>query len=82
MSGNYMVVFKDDVSPDSIKELEARVTANGGEITQPYDPDSIFSGFSAKIPNTLISEFNSLVGDGKDNLIKYIEPDQEVRIQT
>ncbi|PCH43851.1 protease propeptide/inhibitor [Wolfiporia cocos MD-104 SS10] len=75
MSGKYIVVFKDHVTASQIDEYVNSVNANGGSVGRRFD--SLLNGFSATIPDSYLTQLQSLQGD----VIDYIEPDQEVRIQ-
>jgi len=75
MSGKYIVVFKENVTPEQIGKYINDVNSNGGEVGQRFDP--VLNGFSATIPDGFLSHLQSLQGD----LIDYIEPDGVVRTQ-
>ncbi|KAF9652986.1 hypothetical protein BDM02DRAFT_3183313 [Thelephora ganbajun] len=60
---SYIVVFKDHVTPEQIKEYVEKLNSNGGLVTHEW---SILKGFAANIPDNFL---NNLQGD---SLIKYI----------
>ncbi|KAK0212695.1 hypothetical protein DFS33DRAFT_1283822 [Desarmillaria ectypa] len=74
MASKYIVMFKDNVSEDQIKEYAAQVNSGGGEVTQFY---GVIPGFAAKITDDQLQQFQSLQGD----IIESIEPDQIVTTQ-
>ncbi|KAF8648753.1 hypothetical protein AX16_006194 [Volvariella volvacea WC 439] len=73
MPNRYIVVFKDEVSPEAIEDYARRVRTSGGEVTHHYD--LVFKGFSAVIPDSFLSALRS------DSFIDYIEPDGVVTTQ-
>ncbi|KZT10640.1 protease propeptide/inhibitor [Laetiporus sulphureus 93-53] len=75
MSGKYIVVFKDSVSASQIDEYVNQVNSNGGEVSKRFN--SLLNGFAATIPDSFLTQLQSLQG----GVIDYIEPDSEVRIQ-
>ncbi|PAV18998.1 protease propeptide inhibitor [Pyrrhoderma noxium] len=74
-TGNYIVVFQDDVTSEQINNYAEQVEKDGGNIKERFDP--ILNGFSASIADATFQSFQSLQG----SVIKYIEPDQTVTTQ-
>jgi len=74
MSGNpsFIVVFKDGVSKEQIKEYAEKVKHSGGKVTHELD---LINGFAADIPQNFLNNLQS------DSLIKYVEPNGEVTTQ-
>ncbi|EPT04908.1 hypothetical protein FOMPIDRAFT_1045582 [Fomitopsis schrenkii] len=74
-TGNYIVVFKDNVTQEQVEQYAQEVNSNGGEVTKRFD--SILNGFAASIPTAFLTQLQSLQG----GVIDYIEPDQIVHTQ-
>ncbi|KAG8902878.1 hypothetical protein FRB99_004006 [Tulasnella sp. 403] len=70
---NFIVVFKDHATHQQIDEYCDRVNNTGGQVKHRYK--DILKGFSAKME---LHHLQSLQGD---DIIAYVEPDQEVSIQ-
>ncbi|KAJ3536093.1 hypothetical protein NM688_g6881 [Phlebia brevispora] len=68
MSGNYIVVFKKDVSQEEIDKYAEEVNANGGAVKHKYSGATL-KGFSAQIPDSFLSQLQSLQG----GIINYID---------
>ncbi|KAI0363334.1 hypothetical protein BV20DRAFT_150320 [Pilatotrama ljubarskyi] len=66
MSGKYIVVFKDHVSPSEVEKYANEVNANGGNVEQRYD--NVLKGFSATIPESFLMRLQSFQG----SVIDYI----------
>ncbi|KAI0066105.1 hypothetical protein BV25DRAFT_1912901 [Artomyces pyxidatus] len=75
MSGNYIVVFKKDVSQDTIDKHANEINQNGGEVQSRF---GVIKGFKAVIPDTYLTQLQSLQGGSE---IDYIEPDGTVSTQ-
>jgi len=73
--GKYIVVFRDDTSPEVIDQAINDVIENGGQVNTRWD--EIMKGFSATIPEAHLETLKSLQGGS----IEYIEPDGIVTIQ-
>ncbi|KAG8911948.1 hypothetical protein FRC00_005518 [Tulasnella sp. 408] len=63
-TNSYIVVFKDHATPEQINQYAGRVSSEGGEVGHRYD--SVFKGFSAKLPDSLLQNFQG------DDIIQYI----------
>ncbi|KAH9935611.1 uncharacterized protein B0H18DRAFT_1114331 [Fomitopsis serialis] len=74
-SGKYIIVFKDHVTDEQLEQYARDVGANGGEVGNRFS--SLMKGFSATIPNSYLTQLQSLQG----GVIDYIEPDQTVTTQ-
>ncbi|KAF9024809.1 hypothetical protein BDZ89DRAFT_1162022 [Hymenopellis radicata] len=70
-----IIMFKDGVSQDQIKEYISQINNGGGEVTQTYG--ALIPGFAAKVTPDQLTTFQSLSGD----IIASIEPDTVVTIQ-
>jgi hypothetical protein len=75
MPNKYIVVFKEGVTPEKVKEYVQEVGQNGGKVTNEYD--GILNGFAAELPDNYLQQLQSLQGD----VIDYIEPDGVVTTQ-
>ncbi|KAH7100769.1 hypothetical protein BKA62DRAFT_705578 [Auriculariales sp. MPI-PUGE-AT-0066] len=75
-TNNFIVVFKDNATPEQIAQYKEQVNGGGGEVTHEYG--TVLKGFAAKLTSEQFSSFTSLVDDGP---IKYIEPDGVVTTQ-
>ncbi|KIJ39933.1 hypothetical protein M422DRAFT_32534 [Sphaerobolus stellatus SS14] len=76
-SRTYIVSLKQTATEEEIAKAEAKVTDSGGRIERRYN-SPILKGFSAIIPDSYLSELQSLQGD---LLIDNIEADQTVTTQ-
>ncbi|KII92391.1 hypothetical protein PLICRDRAFT_37166 [Plicaturopsis crispa FD-325 SS-3] len=76
MSGKYIVVFKSTATPEQIEKYATEVSNSGGEVTNRYD--TVLKGFSAAIPDSYLTQLQSLQGGG---VVDYIEPDGTVTTQ-
>jgi len=74
MSGKYIVVFKDHVTPDEINKYAEEVQEQGGKIGHRYN--SVLKGFSATIPDSYFAQLQ------QSDVIDYIEPDGVVTTQS
>ncbi|KAF9564926.1 hypothetical protein CPC08DRAFT_815682 [Agrocybe pediades] len=75
----YIVVFKDDVTTEQISKYAEELQTGGGSIKDRFDQNGgILNGFAASIPDAYFNRFQSLTND----VIAYIEPDSEVKIQS
>jgi len=72
-SGKYIVVFKESATDQQIQNYVHSIESEGGEVGHRYE--SIMKGFSATIPNSLLSNLQS------DSIIDYIEPDGVITTQ-
>jgi len=70
---SFIVVFKDGVTDEQIKQRIDDVKSNGGAVTHQYS--TVLKGFTANIPE---SYFGNLQ---RDDIIKYIEPNSVVTTQ-
>ncbi|EIM84812.1 serine proteinase inhibitor IA-1 [Stereum hirsutum FP-91666 SS1] len=75
-SGKFIVVFKKNVTSDTIDKHGQELSNAGGSIHNKFD-SSIMKGFSATIPEAYLQQLQSLQGDEID----YIEPDGIVTTQ-
>ncbi|KAL1696235.1 hypothetical protein GGG16DRAFT_108341 [Schizophyllum commune] len=71
-----VVMFKDGTSAAEIKQHANEIEAQGGVVTEIYD--YMLKGFSAVIPEAMITQLQSLTGSG--GVIDYIERDSVVSI--
>ncbi|KIP05112.1 hypothetical protein PHLGIDRAFT_19800 [Phlebiopsis gigantea 11061_1 CR5-6] len=76
MAGKYIVVFKKTATPDLVNKYADEVDANGGLVKDRWASGAM-KGFSAEIPDSFLTQLQSLQGD----IIDYIEPDGTVTIQ-
>ncbi|KAF9482647.1 hypothetical protein BDN70DRAFT_874834 [Pholiota conissans] len=77
-SGKFIVVFKDDVTSDQISEYVNQLKEAGGSVKSRFDQDGgILNGFAATIPESYLTQLQSLVG----GVVDYIEPDGVVTTQ-
>ncbi|KAF8200831.1 hypothetical protein BJ912DRAFT_947342 [Pholiota molesta] len=60
----YIVVFKDDATPEQVEQYAKDVTRNGGEIFHRYS--DVLNGFSAAIPDQFLSSLK------ESDIIAYI----------
>ncbi|OGE48377.1 hypothetical protein PENARI_c029G02446 [Penicillium arizonense] len=67
MAEKFIVVFKDNVTPDVIDRYAARVEELGGMMIHRYDGTTL-NGFAADLTEQCLT---SLQGD---DLIDYVEP--------
>ncbi|KAF9452377.1 hypothetical protein P691DRAFT_756492 [Macrolepiota fuliginosa MF-IS2] len=72
MSGRYIIVFKDKATRAEIEQFIDHLIAEG-KIHAHYD--ALFKGFSASVPDNLVSLF------AVDRIIDFIEPDGIVTTQ-
>ncbi|KAI5827426.1 hypothetical protein K523DRAFT_339995 [Schizophyllum commune Tattone D] len=71
-----IVMFKDGTTPAEIKQHANEIEAQGGVVTEIYD--YMLKGFSAVIPEPMITQLQSLTGSG--GIIDYIERDSVVSV--
>ncbi|KAI5889688.1 uncharacterized protein SCHCODRAFT_01100852 [Schizophyllum commune H4-8] len=71
-----IVMFKDGTTPAEIKQHASEIEAQGGVVTEIYD--YMLKGFSAVIPEAMITQLQSLTGSG--GIIDYIERDSVVSV--
>ncbi|KAL1704090.1 hypothetical protein EV121DRAFT_280597 [Schizophyllum commune] len=71
-----IVMFKDGTTPAEIKQHASEIEAQGGVVTEIYD--YMLKGFSAVIPEAMITQLQSLTGSG--GMIDYIERDSVVSV--
>ncbi|KAF8627224.1 hypothetical protein AX15_004476 [Amanita polypyramis BW_CC] len=71
--GRFIVVFKDHVTPAQVDKLAEDVNTQGGQVTARHQ---LLNGFTATLPDSLYSSFQSLTSD-----IESIEPDGIVTTQ-
>ncbi|KAF9012307.1 protease propeptide/inhibitor [Cyathus striatus] len=76
MPNKYIVVFKDNVTQEQVKQYAKEVGEKGGKVTNEYD-GTILNGFAAEISDDYLQSLQSL----KDDVISYIEPDGVVTTQ-
>jgi len=63
----YTIVFKNEVSEESVMKYMDDIVDAGGRLTQSYD--SFLNGFCAAIPEPYLKQLN------KNTDIDYIEPE-------
>ncbi|KAL1748668.1 hypothetical protein HDZ31DRAFT_60116 [Schizophyllum fasciatum] len=66
-----VVMFKEGTSAAEIKQHASDIEAQGGVVTEIYD--YMLKGFSAVMPEAMITQLQSLTGSG--GIIDYIERD-------
>ncbi|KAG8985725.1 hypothetical protein FRB94_005463 [Tulasnella sp. JGI-2019a] len=76
MSQKYIVVFKKTATDAQIAKYADDVNSGGGQVTHHYT--DVLRGFPAKIPNSLLMNFQ---GNEIIDYIGSIEPDEVVTIQ-
>jgi len=69
---SFIVVFRDGVTQEQIKEYINEVNENGGKVTHEYEA---LNGFAANLPESFLHNFKS------NDLIKYVEPNGVVTTQ-
>ncbi|KAF5320931.1 hypothetical protein D9619_001802 [Psilocybe cf. subviscida] len=70
----YIVVFKDEATPQQVEQYVKDVNNNGGHVSQRYD-GGILNGFAASIPDSFLSHLQS------SDAVAYIELDGVVTTQ-
>ncbi|KAF9004816.1 protease propeptide/inhibitor [Cyathus striatus] len=75
MSNRYIIGFEDHVTQDQIDNYVKDVEDKGAVVSHKFD---FTKSFAASIPNEVMVSLQSLQSDG---IVKYIEPDGEVKIQ-
>src|SRR4051812_4887446 len=74
VADEYIVVFKSGISSESVQSAQANAARMGAKIGYRYH--SIFAGFNATIPASLLQKFRQLPG------IAYLEANQVGTLNT
>ncbi|KAF7428136.1 hypothetical protein PC9H_007355 [Pleurotus ostreatus] len=75
-AGKFIVIFKNDISDDKIRETKDEVIAEGGTITNEYNMPGM-KGFAGELTPQSLTKFQGLQGE----LIDSIEADAIVTTQ-
>jgi len=71
---SYIIMFKDDITPEALAKIEERLISAGGQITHRYT--TVFKGCAVSIPEDAVMAMED------DPSIYSIEADQQVHTYT